>query len=47
MSVDILPDEASTRSQQRGGFKDEGYSELIWWERDNEAGNTSALQVVD
>ncbi|GFN46628.1 hypothetical protein RINTU1_23230 [Candidatus Regiella insecticola] len=25
MSVDILRDSASTRSQQRGGFKDEGY----------------------
>ncbi len=25
MSVDILPDEANTRSQQRGGFKGEGY----------------------
>ncbi|EFL92239.1 DNA polymerase III chi subunit [Candidatus Regiella insecticola LSR1] len=26
MSVDILPDEANTRSQQRGGFKGEGYN---------------------
>ncbi|EGY28131.1 tRNA nucleotidyltransferase/poly(A) polymerase [Candidatus Regiella insecticola 5.15] len=26
MSVDILPDEASTRGQQRGGFKGEGYN---------------------
>ncbi|WP_176488302.1 hypothetical protein [Candidatus Regiella insecticola] len=26
MSVDILPDKASTHSQQRGGFKDEGYT---------------------
>ncbi|WP_339056335.1 hypothetical protein [Candidatus Regiella endosymbiont of Tuberolachnus salignus] len=25
MSVGILRDSASTRSQQRGGFKDEGY----------------------
>ncbi|WP_339361318.1 hypothetical protein [Candidatus Regiella insecticola] len=28
MSVEILPDEANTRSQQRGGFKDEGYRDL-------------------
>ncbi|MCX2956806.1 MAG: multifunctional CCA tRNA nucleotidyl transferase/2'3'-cyclic phosphodiesterase/2'nucleotidase/phosphatase, partial [Candidatus Regiella insecticola] len=26
MSVDILPDEASTRRQQGGGFKGEGYN---------------------
>ncbi|WP_339058344.1 hypothetical protein [Candidatus Regiella endosymbiont of Tuberolachnus salignus] len=26
MSVDILRDSANTRSQQRGGFKGEGYS---------------------
>ncbi|WP_339056469.1 hypothetical protein [Candidatus Regiella endosymbiont of Tuberolachnus salignus] len=25
MSVDTLPDEANTRSQQHSGFKDEGY----------------------
>ncbi|WP_339058346.1 hypothetical protein [Candidatus Regiella endosymbiont of Tuberolachnus salignus] len=26
MNVDILRDSASTRSQQRGGFKGEGYT---------------------
>ncbi|WP_339057380.1 hypothetical protein [Candidatus Regiella endosymbiont of Tuberolachnus salignus] len=26
MRVDMLPDEANTRSQQRGGFKGEGYN---------------------
>ncbi|WP_339058145.1 hypothetical protein [Candidatus Regiella endosymbiont of Tuberolachnus salignus] len=26
MSVDKLPNEANTRSQQRGGFKGEGYT---------------------
>ncbi|WP_339057467.1 hypothetical protein [Candidatus Regiella endosymbiont of Tuberolachnus salignus] len=26
MSVDILPDKASLRSQQHGGFKGEGYT---------------------
>ncbi|WP_422389564.1 ArsC family reductase [Candidatus Regiella endosymbiont of Tuberolachnus salignus] len=29
MSVDILPDEANTCSQQRGGFKGEGYKMLL------------------
>ncbi|EGY28555.1 hypothetical protein Rin_00015110 [Candidatus Regiella insecticola 5.15] len=29
MSVDKLPDEANPRSQQRGGFKGEGYTQRL------------------
>ncbi|WP_193353232.1 hypothetical protein [Candidatus Regiella insecticola] len=30
MSVDLLNDSASTRSQQRGGFKGKGYKQSIY-----------------